>query len=192
MSKLRLNKTVFKEIMLALQKQYGDKADNVYNQIEERYNEFFSYAQIPVGKHELKYLKKAILPTIATFEITKDIDFLDCFLQIRYTKISKTYQIYGKLPFFFCILRIMTKSIMTKSDEYDAEWVKDNKNEIKFNITRCYYNDTFAKYGYPNLCLLYCRNDEIVYGPMSKNVEFIRKGMLAKGNNCCDMCLKQI
>jgi hypothetical protein len=173
MRKLSLKKTVFKEIMPSLKKQYADNADVIYKKIQATYNELFSSAQLPTGKHELKYLKKAILPTIATFEITQNMDFTDSFLKDRYEKIAKTYQIYGKIPFFFSFMRLLIKSVVKKSDENDIDWIKDDRDEVAFNITHCYYKDTFKKYGYPALCLTFII---IIYIPFIKN----REGVVLK------------
>ena len=54
-----------------------------------------------------------------------------------------------------------------------------------FDITECPYQRVTAGLGVPELCNLFCTNDDIIYGDLP-GIKFSRKGTLGRGNAVCD------
>ena len=50
---------------------------------------------------------------------------------------------------------------------------------------------TFAKLGAPELCQLFCRNDQVCYGDLD-GIRFVRTGTLAKGASRCDFLIERV
>lgn len=99
--------------------------------------------------------------------------------------VKKMWQRLGKLPFFFSMFRKMF-SWGLKKDLWEVEWTNNTSDKFEYNITRCLWNDAFSKHGYPELCKIYCNNDDICYTNASKYMSFNRTRTLTDGNSCCD------
>lgn len=192
MKKYSLNDTIYKNIMPMLKSEYNSEAEDIYKNIEKTLEELYIKAEVPDSVEKLKCLKHAILPSIAIYRVTNNYDFIDKYLLNHYTKISKRYKKYGKMPLFFTMFKVSVKNYLKKSDQFNYLWVKGTADEVAFNITKCYYKEMFDKYKCSLLCPLFCRNDDIVYGSMSKNVVMSRKGSIATGNTCCDFKFKKL
>lgn len=187
-----LHDTIYKNIMPILKDEYNSEAENIYMTIEDNLKELYKKAYIPDSEEKLRCLKRAILPSVAIYRSTNNYDLLDKYLLKRYTKVSKRYQKYGKMPLFFSIFKVSIKNFLKKSDQFNYLWVKASKDEVAFNITKCYYKEMFDSYKCSNLCNLFCKNDGLIFGTMSKDVELVRKGTIAMGNTCCDFKFKKV
>lgn len=192
MKKYSLNDTIYKNIMPILKNEYNADGEYIYRNIERVLDELYAKTELPNSEEKLKCLKHTILPTIAVYKVTENYDFLDKYLFKYYTNIAKKYKKYGKMPFFFPMFKVSVKNHLKKSDQYNYLWIKGTKEEIAFNITKCYYKETFDKYKCSLLCPLFCRSDDIIYGSMSKNVLMTKKGSIAIGNTCCDFKFSKI
>ena len=58
-------------------------------------------------------------------------------------------------------------------------------SHVHFDITRCPYQRVTAELGTPELCNLFCTNDDIIYGDLP-GIRFSRKGTLGRGDAACD------
>ena len=68
--------------------------------------------------------------------------------------------------------------------------IEDSAQRVRFDMTRCYYLDTLATLGIPELTGLYCHGDEVVYGGLD-HLRFVRAGTLAQGCDRCDFCFER-
>lgn len=58
-------------------------------------------------------------------------------------------------------------------------------SHVHFDITGCPYQRVTAELGVPELCNLFCTNDDIIYGDLP-GIRFSRKGTLGRGDAVCD------
>ncbi|MBR3157722.1 MAG: L-2-amino-thiazoline-4-carboxylic acid hydrolase [Atopobiaceae bacterium] len=66
--------------------------------------------------------------------------------------------------------------------------VRDSSHDgsrVHFDITGCPYQRVTAELGVPELCNLFCTNDDIIYGDLP-GIRFSRKGTLGRGAAVCD------
>ena len=101
------------------------------------------------------------------------------------TRMRKTYEKAGKLPFFFPLFKKMF-SIGLKGNSWDVEWVSNNKETFEYNITKCLWHDTCKKAGCPELCKIFCHNDEINFIDVSPRLFFKRSMTIGNGDPYCD------
>ena len=74
---------------------------------------------------------------------------------------------------------------------YVNEMHECTSSRIAYDVLACPYQRTFAQMGAPELCQLFCRNDEVCYGDLD-GIRFVRTGTLAKGARCCDFLIERV
>ena len=85
--------------------------------------------------------------------------------------------------------RLFVKSVMKKkfpSEGWDIRWVCCDGTEIHFDMTRCIYKDICDAEGCPELCAVFCENDDIAFSGLMPKIRFEREGTLGKNADCCD------
>lgn len=95
----------------------------------------------------------------------------------------------ARLPFAYTLYRMGAKKHMKKNfpDEgWQTEWVRCDGQEIHFNLRRCIYQDVTSQFGCPELCGVYCENDDIAFSGLMPKIRFERTGTLGDGADCCD------
>lgn len=95
----------------------------------------------------------------------------------------------ARLPFAYSIYRMCVKKFMEKNFPaagWKTEWVRCDSKEIHFNLHGCIYWDMCRKYGCPELCTVYCENDNISFSGLFPKIIFERSGTLGKGALLCD------
>ena len=95
----------------------------------------------------------------------------------------------GSMPFAYTIYRLGVKKHMRKNfpdDGWTTEWVKCNGKEIHFNLHNCIYWELTKMYDCPELCCVYCENDDISFSGLLPKIRFERTGTLGNGSQYCD------
>lgn len=72
-----------------------------------------------------------------------------------------------------------------KGDAWESRVLPTGPNQLSFEIHRCLWKDACDQCGCPQLCAVFCRNDEISYGNLER-LDFQRTQTLAAGGSCCD------
>ena len=101
---------------------------------------------------------------------------------------------FGRLPFGFSLFRLFCKRVMDSeypSAGWDVEWVRYDKEEIHFNMKSCVYAETLQKYVCPELCPVFCANDDTVFAGYRPGIVFERNGTIGKGQEVCDFHFKK-
>ena len=97
----------------------------------------------------------------------------------------KNYERMGKLPFFFPMFRKMF-SMGLSGDSWKVEWVANNERQFAYNIRKCLWHDACTELGCPELCRIFCKNDELNFTDVSRHLYFERSQTLGEGGSCCD------
>jgi hypothetical protein len=101
----------------------------------------------------------------------------------------------GRLPFFYGLMRVLTKPIMRlnfPTEAWRTEWLEVSDNQIAFNLHSCFYLDTLQEYGVPELTAQYCRLDDLTYDGVSPHVRWTRTRTLGRGDDCCDFRFERV
>lgn len=99
-----------------------------------------------------------------------------------------------KLPFAYSIYRLGVRKFMEKNfpkEGWKTEWIRCDGKEIHFNLHSCIYHDLCNKYGCPELCAVYCENDDISFSGLRPKIRFERNGTLGNGAGWCDFHFKK-
>ena len=152
-----------------------------------------------------KYIKwhmdKNMLPSIAIylafkkFDSTDDnaLDYTDQVLQMFRLKMQKKNKVLGRLPFGYSAFKMFCRSVMNKQypkQGWDVEWITYNANEIHFNMKSCIYFEITKKYNCPEMCTLFCKNDDVIFTGYKPAIIFERTGTIARGQKVCDFHFK--
>lgn len=86
---------------------------------------------------------------------------------------------------FLVIFAVMTQTLFGASAGFQLSFINKSSQELRFDITRCPYNDFFTRYGCPELTCVSCKADEYSYGRLP-GIVFARTETLGCGGKCCD------
>lgn len=95
----------------------------------------------------------------------------------------------GRLPGAYGLFRRSVRRVLAKNYPaagWDTVWVRCDAREIHFDLRRCVYHELTQAMGCPELCCVYCENDEIVFSGLAPRIRFQRGGTLASGTDQCD------
>ena len=98
-------------------------------------------------------------------------------------------QAIARMPFAYAMYRLGVKKYMRKNFPaagWQTEWARCDGQEIHFNLRSCLYWDESKAHGCPELCPVYCENDDISFSGLLPKIRFARTGTLAGGADCCD------
>jgi hypothetical protein len=137
----------------------------------------------------------AIYLTFKNFENTaaKAYHYTDEVMQIMRLKYRRKYRFLGSLPFGYTVFRIFGRSVIEKQypdQGWDKEWIGYDQKELYFNMKSCVYYDTTIRYNCPELCPLFCANDDVTLSGLKPAIIFERSGTIARGQSICDFHFK--
>ena len=93
------------------------------------------------------------------------------------------------MPFVFTMYRMGVKKHMAKNfppEGWKTEWVRCDGKEIHFNLHSCLYHDICVEKGCPELCRVYCENDNTAFSGLMPKIRFERVGTIGEGAECFD------
>lgn len=102
---------------------------------------------------------------------------------------KETMRKLGSMPFAYTIFRLGAKKHMRKnfpSKGWKTEWIKCGQKEIHFNLHTCLYWEAAKMYDCPELCCIFCENDDISFSGLLPKIRFERSGTLGTGSPYCD------
>lgn len=147
------------------------------------------------------HTRKSIYPAIAAFQamLKENINRKDAaeILYRYYEKqsepvgnairtILKIPGLYKFVPRFFTR---MTKKSFGEAAGFQAKWFCAGKNEMRFDMLVCPYQDICVRYSCPEIVRSFCRADDIRYGNMHAKLHWGRTKTLGLGGDCCDFRL---
>ena len=178
--------------------QFGsDKGKAVYSLAAQRFEALLSRADYR-GSKEIKFhLTMNLYPTMAYYQTLQQYglskgEALSLVRKetVRAANIKKAEQAKtAKLPCVYLMYRLFVKSVMKKKfpvEGWDTEWIRCDGKEIHFDMTRCIYKDICDAEGCPELCAVFCENDDIAFSGLMPEIRFERTGTLGKNADRCD------
>lgn len=178
--------------------EFGEaKGNSIYSLAEVIYLELCTNADYKNNDAIRNHLTMNLFPTMAYYKALRkaDYDEVDALAlakkeTTRAAGIKKADQAkIVRMPCAYLMYRMCVKSVMKKNfpnDGWEIEWIRCDEKEIHFNMKRCIYKDLCDINGCPELCWLYCENDDIAFSGLMPKIRFERSGTLGKGSECCD------
>ncbi len=196
-----LDKRYMSGVEQALRAKYGQqKAEAVMTDAWRRYAELVS-ENADEPKKMYMHTRKRIYPAIAAFDamtgngVSREeaAGFLNKFYENRAAGVGakirgvmKIPGLYKLVPRFFAK---MTASSFGNDCGFRSKWIRADKNEMRFDMLVCPYQETCVKYGCPEIVKGFCRADDASYGNMHPRLVWGRTKTLGTGGDCCDFKL---
>lgn len=179
-----------------LRKRGGDEAVVFLARVQARYDELLSQARYYENKALRHHFEDRILPAIAVCSVLlmdgmdkeAAVQKLDTLLEAGIGSERRMYRFWGRFPFFFDMLKLMLKPMMTMQfpEGWNVEWLEPDSNMVGLNCHSCFYLDALAEYGFRELTPHFCRLDDLLAAEASSSVRFERTQTLARGGTMCD------
>lgn len=178
--------------------EFGPQAGKtIFEQTQALYQQLLQNADYRNNAAIQEHLQKKLFPSMAYYKVLREngMDEAEALTYVR-KETHKAAEIkkqemsqMAKLPFAYTIYRMGVKKYMQKNfpeEGWTTEWVTCSSKEIHFNLSRCIYWDLSQQYGCPELCTVYCENDDISFSGLLPKIRFERAGTVSAGANCCD------
>jgi nucleotidyltransferase/DNA polymerase involved in DNA repair len=170
-----------------------DLMERVEARYAELYQERTHYDHPALREH----LEENILPGLALYETLRQdghheraaLKTVERLFALSMAPRRRQLERMGRLPFFFGLLRVVTRWVMTHSypvTGWDTSWPREGRNVVAFDIHRCFYLDVLTDYGAPELTPVYCHLDDLLYDGLWPGIRWQRTGTLGRGDDCCD------
>lgn len=190
----------FKRILM---KDYGRQVGmDLYATFDDNYENLFSNRTPIENKALRRHQDYVILPGIALYDafgtneatMASPLTAMDIFYEHYYYNSKIMYQLLGRLPFYFNLLKGMAKKQMTvtyPSCGFNTTWLHNSNERIEFHVDKCFYYSTLKSYNRSELTACYCTVDDYLYKNMSKKISWDRNKTLGRGDNLCNFCFSK-
>jgi hypothetical protein len=137
-----------------------------YKQVMAGYRELFEKHELPKNHALQWHLIEGILPGLAFYRVLMEageshesaLVIIGQIFETLFSDDLARMKKLGRLKFIYPFLRLYIKPAMRKypTEGWKIEWLKNDKDAIRFDMRSCYYHDTFSKYGTPELTVSFC------------------------------------
>lgn len=169
-----------------------------YKQVVVRYQNLYINHEFPNNLGLQRHLIEGILPGLALYQVIREngesqesaLVVIDLTFEQLFSSKRASMKKLGGIPFFYNILRLYIKPAMRQypADGWKIDWIQNDKNAIRFNMTSCFYFDTLSRYGAPELTASFCKVDDFIYEDMSPKIKWQRSKTIARSETYCDFC----
>ena len=186
------------QIVPHLEERYGaDRTRTIMQRALARYDEL-----LEENKDEPKayymHTRERIYPAIATFDAmtsegidrTETADFLTNYYTWRAGGMARMVKTAFKIPGLYKAVPKVFSAIAKKSFGPEAGFASENihlsRDEVRFDMVRCPYNDACVRYGCPEIVRGFCDANDVCYGSMHPKVSWECTKTLGYGFDRCD------
>lgn len=200
---MRMNETPFIFLLDDCIREFGEeKGRKIYREADAIFSALEAGTDYKGDDAIRKHIQMKLLPPLSYYKALLSVGYdrseaLDL-VRAEEKKIAekkkKSMSKMARLPFAYSFFRLGVKKFMTRNfpeKGWKTEWVRCDAKEIHFNLHSCIYNDVCKKNGCPELCTVYCENDDISFSGLLPKIRFERKGTLGNGADCCDFHFKK-
>lgn len=174
-----------------------EKGNNIFKTTEQEYKKLCDKANFRNNKAIKEHMLKNLYPTMAyykallihNYESNEAICLVKCETAKSALDKKRKQQIITKIPRTYFWYRLLIKSIIRKkypTEGWETKWILNNKNEIHFDFSKCLYKDICDEEKCPELCKVFCANDDIAFSGLLPKIRFARNGTLGTGEKYCD------
>ena len=189
----------------------SDSAENLWNQIVEKYSELFQKHNISEEDEDAVYY---ILPSIAVYRILEksvasgkgaaSSDDKSCTAASRLDALSLFREIYfidGQRGRDYLVNRFREDEAFLKGFPQDflrtvgegkCEVICDTPEYTEFHVKNCGFLELTKKLGCPEICSVFCDIDNLMYTNMHPKLSYNRDKTLYAGDNCCNFSMRYV
>ena len=195
---MRISETTFPFLENDCVQTFGaEKGSAIFQQTEALYQKLLSGADYKNSDAVKEHLQRKLFPPMAYYKVLcangiskeKALEYVKQETHKDASVKRDEMKKLANLPFAYSIYRMGVKKHMRKNFPdagWQTEWIRCDRKEIHFNLHRCIYRDLTNQYGCPELCCVYCENDDISFSGLMPRIRFERNGTLGNGAPYCD------
>ncbi len=180
-----------------------DTARRVLTKAQGRYFELLANCEQHTNHALRKHLVEQILPGLALYQVLLAEGFvqeaaqeiIDSAFATRIKSRRKTMALWGHLPFFYTLIRLLIRRNMRAdfpAEGWDIEWREVSSTAVAFNIHQCFYLKVLTSYGAAELTRSFCRIDDLIFENLSPHLRWKRTMTLGRQDSCCDFLFRRV
>ena len=174
-----------------------EEGRSLYSKVNQRYNDLCNHSDFRNNKEIEYHLTMNLYPAMSYYQVLLEngLSKEEALMYVRKETVQAAnikkaeQQKTAKLPFAYLMYRLFVKSVMKKKfpkEGWDIHWVRCDGKEIHFDMTRCIYKDICDEENCPELCMVFCENDDIAFSGLMPKIRFERTGTLGDHAQRCD------
>ena len=167
-----------------------EQGGRIFSATLKIYNELAAGAEFRGNAVIERHVMQKLLPAMSYYKALQSFGVEDALGYVR-RETRKAAEInkqnnarFAKMPFVYAAYRMGVKKHMAKNfppEGWQTEWVRCDGEEIHFNLHTCLYHEACMKNGCPELCAVYCENDDVSFSGLLPKIKFGRSGTLGGG-----------
>lgn len=142
-----------------------------------------------------KRQKSSIISNIALYKVLSDngIPAYEAKELVKEYSFHIAEKVHGVLsalfhiPGFFHIFRFFMRKGMVGEEIWKSKILSDDPKNFSMDVYQCLWADTCRYFGCPEICVIFCLCDHIVFGNIQK-LQFERSQTLGMNGEKCDFC----
>jgi hypothetical protein len=170
---------------------------------QARYDELCATRAEPTRRALRVHLERAILPGLALYQTLLEesgdrqaaVAEVESLPTSTLMILSKLMPLLGRLPDPFAAFRRITAWVVGNgfpAEGWQIESVEASNDCIAFDARGCFYLDTLAGYGAPELTRVYCQGDDTLFAMLPPSITWERTMTLGRGDDRCDFRWRRV
>lgn len=150
-----------------------------------------------------RHLEDNVLPILALYQVLREsgreeaaaLRIVQAVLEASVRSRRRAMVLAARLGLFFPAVRLLIRRVMRAGYPdagWEIEWVETAARRVAFNVHRCFYADTLARYAAPELTASFCAVDDFLYRDLSSGMQWARTTTIGREGVVCDFCFRRI
>ena len=179
----------------------SDSAENLWNQIVEKYSELFQKQNISEEDEDAVYY---ILPSVAVYRVLEElgasekgvvryIDALSIFREIYFIDGQRGHDyLVNRLREDEAFLKGFPQDFLRTVGEGKCEVICDTPEYTEFHVKSCRFLELTKELNCPEICSVFCDLDNLMYTNMHPKLSYNRDKTLYAGDDCCNFSMRYV
>ena len=189
----------------------SDSAENLWNQIVEKYSKLFQKLNISEEDEDAVYY---ILPSVAVYRVLEEsgalekgaaisgdkacmdvrhIDALSIFREIYFIDGQRGHDyLVNRFREDEAFLKGFPQDFLRTVGEGKCEVICDTPEYTEFHVKSCRFLALTKELGCPEICSVFCDIDNLMYTDMHPNLLYNRDKILYAGDDCCNFSMRYV
>ena len=204
--------TFEENVKTILNKHFDSKnAENLWNQIVEKYSELFQKQNISEEDEDAVYY---ILPSVAVYRVLEEsgasekgaaslgdkacmavhhIDALSIFREIYFIDGQRGHDyLVNRFKEDESFLKGFPQDFLRTVGEGKCEVICDTPEYTEFHVKNCRFLELTKELGCPEICSVFCDLDTLMYTNMHPKLSYNRDKTLYAGDDCCNFSMRYV
>ena len=179
----------------------SDSAENLWNQIVEKYSELFQKHNISEEDEDAVYY---ILPSVAVYRVLEEsgasengairhIDSLSIFREIYFLDGQRGHDyLVNRFREDEAFLKGFPQDFLRTVGEGKCEVICDTPEYTEFHVKSCRFLELTKELNCPEICSVFCDLDTLMYTNMHPKLSYNRDKTLYAGDDCCNFSMRYV